>query len=322
TFATNSPDVLRLVREVYGRWADLPRREAVGSPSDARVEIVVAGPSRSGAPGEAGHAGVGGEPAGRASTRGAATVVGGSGGGLGTLRIDLPGGRGTADPLRSESRARVTPGLVANRDVFVEELLEPLTLFLLSARDRQPVHAAAVGRGDTAVLLAGPSGAGKSTLAYAASRSGFRVLADEPVYVQLHPRLRVWGRRSRIHLTPEARDHFPELAGVEARDLPSGKRKVVVDPGDGGLPYAERAGLCILAPGSGGRPSLEPVSPERAVAELATELDPGYDLFADTIDERIARVAEGGAWRLRLTRDPQAAVPLLGEALARVGAPV
>lgn len=334
TFATNASEVLELVKEAWGRWEALRGVPDLVSSSDAVVRIMV-GSRRSGtdvhapaddrsdrprAPSAPPDAEVGSWP--RAWVTNAHT-----------MRVDGAGGSGVADSRRLESLAHVTPELVSRRDEFVEGWLEPLTLFLLGALDRQPLHAAAVlgspqfpgteheaaGAKPTALLLAGPSGAGKSTLTYAAWRSGrFAVLADEPVYVQLEPRVRVWGRRARIHLSVDARAWFPELHGVAPARLPTGKTKIVVDAAGEPSPYAERAGLCLLARGSGDRPRLEPVTVERAVAELTAILDPGYDLFRDTIGERVARVAEGGAWRLCLTDDPGAALPLLEEAVAMV----
>jgi hypothetical protein len=161
-----------------------------------------------------------------------------------------------------------------------------------------------------AILLAGPSGAGKSTLAYAAVRDGFAVLADEPVYVQMRPGLRVWGRRGRLHLATDAVDHFPELAALSPRRLVTGKTKIVVD-GSPHVPYAERAVLCLIDTEPAPRAGLERLAPEQAVTALTASHDPGYALFADTIRARIVRVAEGGAWRLRRTRDPADVIPLL-----------
>jgi hypothetical protein len=222
------------------------------------------------------------------------------------------GGVGVADTSRLESLAWVGPDLVSRPDRFIDGMLEPLTLFLVGAQDRQPVHAAAVARGGAAILLAGPSGAGKSTLAYALVRTGFALLADEPTYVQLEPRLRVWGRRPRIHLAPDAVRHFPELEGIPPTRLPSGKTKIVLDrPGGRRTRYAERAGVCLLR--RGGAPALERTSPEEVVAELMTRLDPGFDLFAGTIGERIRRVAEGGAWHLTVGDSPDEVLPLLEE---------
>jgi hypothetical protein len=297
TFATNAPEVLRIARDTYGAWAALAREPALISPSAAIVKVIVR--PNGGAAGDA----LGPDPVFRHHVLDRTR-----------LRVEARDGVGVADTERRLSVAHVTPGLVARGPAFVEGMLEPLTLFLLGALDRQPLHAAAVMRDGVAILLAGPSGAGKSTVAYAAARAGFSVLADEPVYVQMHPRLRVWGRRSRLHLAVEARAFFPELAGLPPTRLQSGKTKLVI-PGagpDDDVRHAERVAICLLRRGdTAEEPALRPLSPAEVVAELTARLDPGFDLYQATIGERIAAVARGGAWSLHWSGGPAGAVPLL-----------
>jgi hypothetical protein len=60
-------------------------------------------------------------------------------------------------------------------------------------------------------------------------------------------------------------------------------------------------------------PTLERVTTGEAVERLARDLDPGFDLYADTIGERVRKVAERGAWRLSLGDSPIDAIPLLEE---------
>jgi hypothetical protein len=227
---------------------------------------------------------------------------------------------GIADAARRESLAYIARGITAHRAEFIDGVLEPLTLFLLAALDREPLHASAIERNGTAILLAGASGAGKSTLVYAARAQGFRTLADEPVYVQLEPALRVWGRRARLHLTPEAVGHFPALSGTTPHRLPSGKTKVIIDDVEAGPRYADRAGIVLLQRSSRDTPSLERIDPATAVAAMTAHLDPGYHLFAGTIGERIARIAAGGAWLLELTDSPHDAMPLLERVAAELEA--
>lgn len=293
TFETNAPSVQALVRETYGWWASLREQPQVVTSSRAVVRIVV-DPDVRVAPGRSG-----------ATDRTTLRIEEADG-----THAEGARGSGIADTRSLRSYAHVSPALVARGYEFVERWLEPLTLFLLGALDREPLHAAAVVHGGVAIVLAGPSGAGKSTLALAAMRDGFAVLADEPVYVQMRPRLRVWGRRARLHLNTDAARHFPELAGRAPQRLVTGKSKIVVD-GSPHVPYAERAVLCLIDPKPVSRAGLEPLAPERAVAELTAHLDPGYALFTDTIGARIARLAQGGAWRLRRTRDPADVAPLL-----------
>ncbi|MFW6078225.1 MAG: hypothetical protein ACODAE_01300 [Gemmatimonadota bacterium] len=290
TFATNAPSVCDAIHAFYGEWAELDARPGLVSPSNATVRIVVHDrPDATDSPSAF------------------------------SQRMPDPtrfvtfwdGGVGVADTRRMESLAYVSAELVSRRTEFCAGVLEPLTLFLLTALDRQPVHAAAVARRGAAVMLAGRSGIGKSTLSYAAHRHGYSVLADEPVYVQLRPMLRVWGRRPRLHLRVDARAHFPELNDIAPVRLPGGKTKLPVDAGDRDRRYAERVGICLLRRGGRGRPSLERVPVEDVVAELTADLDPGYERFSESIGDRLAAIAGRGAWRLEIAGAPQEAVPLL-----------
>ena len=228
---------------------------------------------------------------------------------------------GRAEVDRMAAVARVTPRLAADADR-LRDALATLTLFLVTRLDREPVHAAAVGLGTAGLVLAAPSGTGKSTLAYAAHRAGLRVLSDDAVYVQLRPRCRVWGLAGPIHLSPTATAHFPELAGAPVTLRPNGKRKIAVhlaQPGssapDTEPPVFERTGLCLLERGADDV-ALEPIPVDAAVDRIASNLDPGFDLFRDTIAHRIRALAAGGAWRLRLSPDPNAAIPRIRELLA------
>lgn len=293
TFSTNAPQLLEVVRETYGAWNTLAETGDLASPSTASVRIVLDDRldlSRN-LSGYSHHL--------PDTTR---------------LIVVSDGGVGVADTLRLESIGYVTNSLVSRRSELIDGLLEPLTLFLLGAEDRQPIHAAGVARGEVGILLEGPSGTGKSTLAYAASHSGFRVLADEPVYVQLRPRLRVWGRSPRIHLPVEARSYFPELRDIAPARLLSGKTKIVIRPEQWEPRSATRIGICLLRRGAAA--SLERIPPGRVVSELLDRLEPGYDIYADSIPKRIAAVAERGAWSLTLGPDPHDALPLLDEVAA------
>jgi hypothetical protein len=295
TFATNSDKVIDAVLALYGSWATLDK--TLVSPSSAVVKLLVrdhnlappVGPLRYGVP----------DPA--------------------HMTVESSEAAGVADTIKLESVAVVNQGMVARAAEFGEGVVEPLTVFLLAALDRVPLHAAAIMRDGVAILLAGPSGMGKSTLAYAACRNGYTLLADEPVYVQTHPVLRVWGRRPRLHLRGDARTWFPELGDLNPRPLLSGKNKIVIDLHDHGR-AAEHMGICLLSRATDGAPSLERLTAQDVIAELATSLDEGYHLFADALPDRLARIAERGAWRLRVGNSPGGAVSLLDDvvrALAR-----
>lgn len=241
----------------------------------------------------------------------------------GWLRLSEPGrmaGGAGLDGMRA--RLRVAPAALDDPRS-MRHALDTLTLFLLTRLDREPVHAAAIATADGAgLVLAGPSGVGKSTLALAALRAGLRVLTDDAVYVQLRPRLRVWGMGRPLHVPPAAAERFPGLAARPAVARPGGKRKVPVElePGRTAAapPVVERAGLCVLEPDEAG-PALARISPEEAVQSLTARLDPGFDVFRDTIPDRIRALAEGGAWRVGVGAEPERSLPLLREILEGVG---
>ncbi|HEX7049388.1 MAG TPA: hypothetical protein VF188_04165 [Longimicrobiales bacterium] len=226
---------------------------------------------------------------------------------------------GCADPGRGAAAVRLAPDTVATPGRF-REVVDTFVLFLLTRRDRAPVHAAGVARDGAGLVLAGESGAGKSTLAYAAFRAGLRVLGEDAVYVQLEPRFRVWGMGRAVHLTPEAAALFPELAGRAVVLRGNGKRKVAVDiaPPAPPPPPVERAGLCLVDRGAG-PVRVEPIEPADAVARLTSRLDPGFDHFRGTIAARLHAIVAGGAWMLHLSADPGAALPCLLDLLDRVG---
>ena len=293
-FESNSESVIEQVLALYGSWAKLDR--SIVSPSGATVRIVVRE-----------------EAAPAPDTLPRYHVSGPT-----RLTVEWPGVEGSADTAKLESLAVVNTAMVTRGSELGEGVIEPLTLFLLGALDREPLHAGAVMRDGVAILLAGASGAGKSTLAYAACRNGhYSLLANEPVYVQTRPVLRVWGRRARIHLQADTCAHFPELCDLPARQLFTGKSKIVLDL-ESGARYADQMGICLLSRAPGKDARLERLTPAQVMAELGTCLEPGYDLFAHSLRERLARIAERGAWRLHVGSSPGAVVPLLDDVVAEL----
>ena len=233
-----------------------------------------------------------------------------------------PGIVAVADALRGQSVAYVSRGLVGQRAQFQRGVLETLTFVIVSHHDRQPVHAAAVGRGRAAVLLCAGSGTGKSTLAYAAHIAGLTVFSDEVTWVQLRPRVAVRGGLARtIYLKPDAGQHFPWLTPAEATVLPSGKCKIPIDLGDpipGEPLIADHVGVCLLERANG--PTvLTRVSADEIVAALTEHPEPGFDRYRERLRACAFALAVGGGWRLAVSNVPSSAISPLVSMLNDLG---
>lgn len=228
--------------------------------------------------------------------------------------IATPGSSAVVDGVRREASLHVTRDLVGDREHFRYGMLEAGTLALLAQFDRIPVHAAAIVRGEAALLLAAPSGVGKSTLAYAAARAGLAVLAEDLVYVQTRPELRVWGLPGWLHLPDGAAAHFPELNAARAVLLANGKRKIAVRTAALGalprLPVARHAGVCLLRR-DGGPTRVTRLAPEVVAAELGRAPEPGFDTYAEDAAGPVLRLAGRGGWLLNIGSPPADIVPLL-----------
>jgi hypothetical protein len=222
-------------------------------------------------------------------------------------RLRLAGGaEGWADARALTASCTVSSTVLDRPGRLAGEVIDTLLLFLITRSGRIPLHAAGVMCGETALLLAGPSGTGKSTLSLAAMKRGLRILSDDTVYIQMLPRLRIWGLPRPVHVFPA---DAPGFTG-ETR-LRAGKLKAAVPvPAQPGPPVAEQAAVVLLERGE--RIGLEPVEPSVAARALSL-LEPGFDLLARESVEAIAAVTAQGAWRLTLTRDPAAAIDALVE---------
>lgn len=212
---------------------------------------------------------------------------------------------GQADSATGRAQCLVPRRLVGDPAGLAAEVTDTLLLFLLARSGRTPLHAAGVVIGDPLLILAGPSGSGKSTLAYAASRRGLPILSDDTLYVQLEPRLRVWGWPRPIHLFPK--DAPPEARATRLR---GGKLKAVVPlPRNAtGSRFADEVALVLLERGD--RLAMTPIDEDSAVAGLSA-LEPGFDLLAAESAAAVRALARHGAWRLTIERDPAVAIEFL-----------
>jgi hypothetical protein len=189
------------------------------------------------------------------------------------------------------------------------DLMRGVMLSLATRFDRHPVHAAALRRGDAALLLCGPSGAGKSTLAYAASRNGISVLSDDAVRVQQAPEFRLWGSPGRVHLLDDARNAFSELvtrdhARVQAN---AGTKHVIPLPYDGKL-FARRAQVCLIGR-ERGTVSRERATPEEIVQAILDAPESRSDMYPAGRRPAAEALAARGGWRLHLSHDVGDALP-------------
>ena len=222
-------------------------------------------------------------------------------------RLTIEGGgiRGEADAVTGTARCRVPARLLDAPGELADQVIDPLLLFVATRRGRIPVHAAGVVIGDIVVVLAGASGSGKSTLALAAMARGLAVLSDDTLYVEHRPALRVWGFPRPIHVFPA--DAPP---GEHETRWRAGKLKHAI-AAPAGVRLGDRAALVVLARGDA--VSLDAISPHLAIATLA-QLEPGFDLLREASAAAAKALAAQGAWRLRLSRDPDAAIALLQNA--------
>ena len=228
------------------------------------------------------------------------------------LEIRGPGFHGRADATTLHADCSLAPTVLANRQRFEESVLATLTLFLVTRMDRQPFHAAGIARGGRALLLAGPSGAGKSTLAFAAMRQGWTVLADDAVYLQTHPAVRLRAAPGKLHLSPDAARWFDELAGLSPVLRGNGSAKIPIALAAAGHepPEVGQAILCLLQPGAG-PPDARPVDSGPAIAALLRNLDPGFDVFRNTVGAPLRALVRDDVWTVRTGSDPRLTVGVL-----------
>jgi len=309
-FESNSAAALAVVEEAFGIWRGLRTSPGLIAPLGVRVRLIVHEGDERADGRAASHAPV------TCRMPDADRVI-----------LHTPGSVGIADTRRQEATAYITLALLADRAHVQHSMIEGLTLVLVTACDRYPVHAAAIARGGVALLLAGPPGTGKSTLAYQAHRRGLRVLSDDAVYVQLDPEFRVWGLPGRIRLLTTAVTNFPELAGRSPTFLANGDEKVVVQcPGEwpaapAPAPVATRARVCLLERTGGSTTvSKAPASPAEVQAFLKDGVGLSRARFGASLDEALRRLAGAGGWRVSLSANPADAMPMFDDMLAELDA--
>lgn len=271
-FASNSRLVIGLVEEAFGGWRII--RAAEHTRPAANVRIVVFDAPRDVVQHVAPDA---------------ARVMAFSSGSV-----------GLSDPDRGESVIYATRAVVADREQFRTNMLEAMTMALLSAFDRHPVHAAAIARDGRALLLTGASGSGKSTLAHLAHSAGLDVLSEDTVWIQLEPTLQVWG--------------WPGYARLLIDDARDKSRIPLANTSRPACYVANRAAVCLLERGDSA--ALERASSVEIFTALMKSVAPGFDRFPERHEKAASRLATNGGWRLTLSGNPADALPLLTRMIA------
>lgn len=214
-----------------------------------------------------------------------------------------PGIIGGANAATGQGWCILPRRLTEGASALANEAVDALLLFLLARSGRTPLHAAGILLGERALVLTGPSGSGKSTLALAAAYRGLRLLADDMVFVQIEPRLRLWGFPRPIHVFPRDAPH-----GRHRMRMRAGRLKAALPvPRAATAPHADEGCLILLQRGE--RLALEPMETEQAIDAMT--FDPGFDLLRDQSIAALRALAQHGVWRLSLTRDPGAAIEFL-----------
>ncbi|MDP2957638.1 MAG: hypothetical protein Q8N53_14525 [Longimicrobiales bacterium] len=297
-FLTSHPELSRAVRDTFGAWEILRSRPELLAPAHVRVRLMLH---------EAGGDGPGAEVRYRMPEPDRVIVT-------------TPGSVGIADMGRGEVTAYVTAELVADEAHFRHAFLSALTLAAVTVHDRIPIHAAAVTRGDHALLLHGPSGVGKSSLVLAAAQQGVGVLSEDVVYAQLRDGPRIWGMPGAVHVTPDALRFFPGITPLRQVVRTGGVRKLAVAPDPRAVDpplFAHKVGTCVLER-SEGPPVLKPGSVDEVRALLSGAQESGFDLYAAAAGRAAAFVGAMGVWHVRIGSDPHAAASLLADLLGRM----
>jgi hypothetical protein len=189
----------------------------------------------------------------------------------------------TCNLERREATGFFSPALLEDRDYFCTEFLESFVYMTIQRHWATPIHAACVVRGGRGICLAGSSMSGKSTLGYFCAKSGYALLSDNSVWLRNAQENRdLLGNPSRLHLRIQARDLFPELAGLPASRHDNGQEFLAVPIAEmlpdqlateaqpGPFVFLDRCAATAQA-------SLEPLSIEEAQRRLVADRNPNID---------------------------------------------
>lgn len=221
-----------------------------------------------------------------------------------------------SDRKTGRALAFVTSDLLQNKSAFSWFVIEPLALFLVNTSRWVTFHSSAVTKNGKALAFMGNSGAGKSTLAYACLRRGFNLLSEDVIYVDLESDSRIWGNATTVNLMPDTIKLFPELENRKPQVRPNGKLKITIPVSEikNCSPALQTQSIivCLIEPNHNNSDSmLEPISPELIRKTIISNLEPGFDLYAEYIPAALQRLLKNTAYRLRVGHDLAAATDIL-----------
>ncbi|HEX9899362.1 MAG TPA: hypothetical protein VGC81_09045 [Candidatus Methylomirabilis sp.] len=233
-----------------------------------------------------------------------------------TAVVDLTGGF---------SFGFVSPRMARSRSYLRYFFIEAMALSMLGpARGLIAVHASCVVKDGVSVMICAESGGGKSTLAMASVRRGFRLLADDTVYVgEDAGELHLHGLPCKLRIPCDASGAMADWGTDTPRLFVNGEWKCEVDlekryPGSA-VTRATLGVVLFLEPGlNPGGAAVERLSDEEAADRL--EVHWPYNLaWTETRETRAAALLHRGAYRLRASADPDATAEALDSFLLRLG---
>lgn len=303
-FESNSPRLLRLVRQAY---AGLPRHRLSTTPPKLTVKLML---RPSGQPRPRTRA----EPAALDMFSGAGWLA------AATQASDFV----VLCPSQRTALVVVSPQTLLCAYHTRYELIE-FAVFTLAARTQRlaSLHAACVGLGGRGILLMGPSGSGKSTVTMMSLLNGLEFLSEDSVFVAPGT-LRATGVANFLHVRSDSLRWLEPRARAAVRRSPvirrrSGVRKYELDLRQDSYPLARSAlqitALVFLSErGAGAGALLKRLPRTAALSRLAAEQayaanQPGWEAFS-------ASMSRLPAYELRRGAHPAESVEALRSLLA------
>lgn len=215
----------------------------------------------------------------------------------------------TADLARCEAMGFFSPAMLDDREFFRWTFLDCATYVLLVRHHFTTVHAACVVRDGHGICLCGAAGVGKTSLAFACVRAGYRLLADDVVYLLRSEKgLQLHGNPSRLHFPVSARELFPELKNLPIAIRRDGNEFLAVRTvewlSDSAVTQAEAGAVVFLEHGA--KEELENVQQAEAHRLLFEALPLDNDETMAAHRRSLERLVRVGAYRLRFSTLEQA----------------